>query len=189
MLHLVRHFGDQEDSGAACGLCDVCAPGGCIAQSFREPSTGERDAIERILAALRADDGQATGKLHRELFKDGSLDRRSFEHVLGGLVRAGLVLVEDASFQKDGERIDYQRVSLTDEGLSVEASRGARIGVARSVALASKTLKPKKRKKAAPAPAAPPRGTKPATDTKDADARRRAFFAKMARGRKKGRPR
>ncbi|HWZ88921.1 MAG TPA: RecQ family ATP-dependent DNA helicase, partial [Polyangiaceae bacterium] len=26
MLALVRHFGDTEDSGAACGQCDVCAP-------------------------------------------------------------------------------------------------------------------------------------------------------------------
>jgi superfamily II DNA helicase RecQ len=26
MLSLVAHFGDQEDSGQACGLCDVCAP-------------------------------------------------------------------------------------------------------------------------------------------------------------------
>jgi DNA topoisomerase III len=26
MLALVRHFGDQEDAGHACGLCDMCAP-------------------------------------------------------------------------------------------------------------------------------------------------------------------
>ena len=24
MLHLVRHFGDEADSGAACGICDIC---------------------------------------------------------------------------------------------------------------------------------------------------------------------
>ena len=26
MLSLVRHFGDSEDSGMACGDCDLCAP-------------------------------------------------------------------------------------------------------------------------------------------------------------------
>ncbi|MES1188710.1 MAG: DNA topoisomerase 3 [Myxococcales bacterium] len=30
MLGLVRHFGDQEDAGNPCGLCDVCAPGDSI---------------------------------------------------------------------------------------------------------------------------------------------------------------
>jgi DNA topoisomerase-3 len=30
MVALVRHFGDQEDSGDACGLCDACAPAACI---------------------------------------------------------------------------------------------------------------------------------------------------------------
>jgi DNA topoisomerase-3 len=213
MLHLVRHFGDQEDSGAPCGCCDVCAPEACIAQSFREPSQAERDAIERILGALRAEDGQATGKLHRELFRDGSLDRRSFEHVLGGLVRAGLVEVREASFQKDGERIDYQRASLTEEGLSAGAAGVARVGVQKTVTAATR---PRKRKKAVPAraPARPstkrgaPFDAKPAkgartaksakpakgerdakgpTDAKAADAKRRAFFAKMVRGRKKGR--
>jgi DNA topoisomerase-3 len=30
MLTLVEHFGDQHDSGAPCGRCDVCAPAGTI---------------------------------------------------------------------------------------------------------------------------------------------------------------
>jgi DNA topoisomerase-3 len=32
MLALVEHFGDQEDSGDACGLCDVCAPAASLQQ-------------------------------------------------------------------------------------------------------------------------------------------------------------
>jgi DNA topoisomerase-3 len=31
MVALVRHFGDTEDSGEACGRCDVCAPAAAIA--------------------------------------------------------------------------------------------------------------------------------------------------------------
>ena len=61
MLQLVGHFGDQNDSGAPCGLCDVCAPDACVAQVFREPSAAEREAAARILAALRARDGRAVG--------------------------------------------------------------------------------------------------------------------------------
>jgi DNA topoisomerase-3 len=30
MLALVEHFGDQEDSGQPCGLCDACVPEACI---------------------------------------------------------------------------------------------------------------------------------------------------------------
>ncbi len=68
MVHMIRHFGDQEDSFAPCGLCDVCAPEKCIARRFREPSRAEATAITRILEALARDDEQATGKLYRETF-------------------------------------------------------------------------------------------------------------------------
>jgi DNA topoisomerase-3 len=125
MLHLVQHFGDQEDSGAACDLCDVCAPQACIAARFREPSAGERAAIQRILRSLGDEDAQPTGRLYREAFRDESIDRRTFEHLLGGLGRAGLVNVTEASFDKGGERVAYQRASLTPAGRS---QGGAEIG-------------------------------------------------------------
>jgi DNA topoisomerase-3 len=116
MLHLVRHFGDQEDTGEPCGLCDVCAPAACAAREFRAPSRDEAQAIAKILAALRESE-QPTGRLYREAFADGSLERRDFEHLLGGLVRAGLVCVREDSFEKAGELITYQRASLTSRGL------------------------------------------------------------------------
>jgi DNA topoisomerase III len=117
MLHLVQHFGDQEDSGAPCGLCDVCAPEVCIAARFREPSANERAAIQRILDALGDQDAQPTGRLYREAFRDESIDRRTFEHLLGGLARAGFVKVTEASFEKEGgEWMSYQRASLTAAG-------------------------------------------------------------------------
>src|SRR5262249_23260590 len=143
MLQLVRYFGDQEDSGEPCGHCDVCTPEACIARRFREPSRREHQAMERILAALRRDGGQPTGRLHRELFADDELDRRSFEHILGGLSRAGLVEVYDDSFEKGGERIEFQRVSLTDRGF--EQGEGG-LG---DVPLHEEAPKPKKRKKGA----------------------------------------
>jgi superfamily II DNA helicase RecQ len=169
MVHLVRHFGDQEDDNKPCGLCDVCAPAAGIAGSLREPSALEQDAIHRILRALREDDEQPAGRMHRELFADGALDRRSFEHVLAGLARAGLVEVRDATFEKDGKRIDYQRVSITDEGYRHDDGAPAK------VKLTQKAAPPKKRKKK--------KGVAAPKDDAEAakQAKRRAFFAKRAR--------
>ena len=113
MLHLVRHFGDQADDGTTCGICDVCAPEACVGRKFREPNRTETAAIEKILAALADDDGQPMGRLHRETFGD-ALDRRSFEHIVAGMVRAGLVEVQTDSFQKGGEWIEFQRISLAE---------------------------------------------------------------------------
>jgi DNA-binding transcriptional ArsR family regulator len=131
MVHVVRHFGDQEDSGARCGICDVCAPERCVARRFREPSDRERGAIARILASLGRSGAQPTGRLHRETFAEGTLDRRSFEHLLGGLAKAGLILLEETSFEKDGKEIVYQRASLTESGAR-QGAGGARITLPRT---------------------------------------------------------
>ncbi len=116
MIALVRHFGDQADAGAPCGVCDVCAPDACVARRFREPTAKEQTALRRILSALTEEDGQATGRLHRDNFTDAVLDRRSFEQLLAGLVGGGLVHVEEATFRKDGEEIRFQRARITPNG-------------------------------------------------------------------------
>ncbi|HRI10349.1 MAG TPA: hypothetical protein PKW35_21165, partial [Nannocystaceae bacterium] len=72
--------------------------------------------VARLLAALAARDGQATGRLHREAFPGDEVDRRSFEHLLGGLVAAGLVTLEPASFTRRGKAIPFERASLTPAG-------------------------------------------------------------------------
>jgi DNA topoisomerase-3 len=115
MRHLVAHFGDVQDSGAACGLCDVCSPQDCATLRFGEPTAAEAHALSRILGALHERDGQATGRLHRELFGE-ALPRRDFERLLGGLVRAGLARLSEDTFEKDGQSITFQRVTLTPEG-------------------------------------------------------------------------
>jgi DNA topoisomerase-3 len=159
MLHLVQHFGDQEDSGAACDLCDVCAAEKCIAARFREPSAGERAAIQRILRSLGDEDAQPTGRLYREAFRDESIDRRTFEHLLGGLGRAGLVKVTEASFEKAGERVAYQRASLTPAG---RGQGGAEVG---SLKIAH----------------APPKGKPARGSKKKGEGRKKPFFRKTRR--------
>jgi DNA topoisomerase-3 len=128
MLQLVRHFGDTRDSGAPCGHCDICAPDGCIAQSHREPSAAEKTVARRIVSALSQQNGKTVGQLHREISGAEELDRRSLEHVLGGLVRARVVRLEDDSFVKDGATIAFQRAHLVaDSGAPSEQAPGFRI--------------------------------------------------------------
>ncbi len=115
MLQLVAHFGDQNDAGQPCGLCDVCVPTACIAQVFRAPSATEVDASARILAALREYDGRSVGQIQRDVL-EGALERRSLEHVLGAMARAGEIRIVADEFVKDGETIAFQRVHLASGG-------------------------------------------------------------------------
>ena len=58
-----------------------------------------------------------TGRLHAACGGAG-LERRVFEEVLGGLVRAGLLRVSADAFEKDGRTISFQRAWITPEGKS-----------------------------------------------------------------------
>ena len=171
MRHLVDHFGDVQDSGKACGLCDVCAPETCVTLRFAEPGEGELQALGRILDALHERDGQATGRLHRELFSE-SLPRREFERLVGGLVRAGLARLSEDSFDKDGQRITFQRLTLTPDGqrtrvlapdvvmlpmpLEAKASKKRRVRLAKGGA-----KRPEKRRRSSAWEPAPERGSAP----------------------------
>ena len=80
------------------------------------PARSEQAALSRILSALGRDDGQPTGRLFKTAFADASVERRAFEHLLGGLVRAGLVHVREETFEKNSETVTYQRAFLTADG-------------------------------------------------------------------------
>ena len=112
MVALVRHFGDQEDSGEACGLCDACAPGKCYVRRFRTAAPAERLAMQKIVEALGERDSYAVGRLYRDLFEGTALDRDAFEGLIGALVRARFVVLEEDEFEKDGQTIRYERASL-----------------------------------------------------------------------------
>ena len=110
MLQLVEHFGDRNDPGTPCGLCDVCSPEACVALAHRAPSRAETDAARSVLSAVAARAGQTVGQLHRALFPGGEFDRRSLEHLLAALARAGDIRLEDDSFIKDGATLHFKRV-------------------------------------------------------------------------------
>ena len=120
MSTLVRHFGDLEDGLNPCGICDFCSPAQCIAQQFRTATAEERDALFRVIKALRHAARRPTGRLHSELYPDGGMPRDAFEDVLGAMARAGLVRLSDAVFEKDGRQIPYRYVEITPEGESVD---------------------------------------------------------------------
>ncbi|MEM1179715.1 MAG: DNA topoisomerase 3 [Acidobacteriota bacterium] len=143
MLHLVNHFGDQEDSGERCGGCDVCAPQNCWVRSFRAPSAEEAATMRRILDALDARDDVSTGQLFRHVGEPAGLDRRSFEEILDGLVHADMVRVRPDSFTKNGRLIHFQRASLGPESLR------ARHGDLRGLVQMTVSAPPPKRKRSA----------------------------------------
>jgi len=113
MLGLIAHFGDQNDTGEPCGICDICAPSTCIAEKFRAPNRVEQAAAKHVLEALRTRDGRAIGQLHRDVFGNSSLDRNGLERVLGALARVNAVRIATDAFVKDGTKIMFHRVWLT----------------------------------------------------------------------------
>jgi RecQ family ATP-dependent DNA helicase len=122
MAALVRHFGDVADASRPCGICDVCDPAGAVLRLFRRPSVAERILMQAIADELRAVDYKATGTLQRSLDQAGRMSRNEFDGLLNAMVRAGLIEIEEAVFEKDGEVIRFRKVWLTEVGLELRAT-------------------------------------------------------------------
>ncbi len=119
MSALVRHFGDVEDARQPCGVCDVCDPGGAVLRQFRRATAAELELVQRIVEELRGVDSKATGTLQRNLDLVGRMSRDEYESLLGAMVQAGLIEVEEATFEKDGEVIRFRKARLTEAGRAV----------------------------------------------------------------------
>ena len=122
MAALVLHFGDVEDASRVCGICDVCDPGGAVLRLFRRPTAVEREIVQAIADELRAVDYKATGTLQRNLDLVGRMSRDEFDALLDAMVRARLIEIEEAEFEKDGAVIRFRKVRLTATGLEMRAS-------------------------------------------------------------------
>ncbi|MBT9560092.1 MAG: RecQ family ATP-dependent DNA helicase [Myxococcales bacterium] len=127
MRRLVQYFGDRADSGRPCGSCDECDTASCLLVTARAPDAGEVDVMGRLLNRLREHNGQSTGRLCKEVLGDGQPERRRFETLLDGLVRAGFVEVSPDSFEKDGKQLVFERAFATREGLGAAPSRLAAV--------------------------------------------------------------
>jgi ATP-dependent DNA helicase RecQ len=122
MSTLVRHFGDEEDASQSCGVCDVCDPAGAVLRLFRRATAQERAMVQAIVDDLRPVNYKATGTLQRSLELVGRLSRNEFDGLLGAMVQARLIEMEDAEYEKDGEVKRYRKVILTDAGRELRAS-------------------------------------------------------------------
>jgi DNA topoisomerase-3 len=121
MLKLISHFGDQEDSGVACGQCDICAPHQALSLRSENATPAELEVAKSIIHSLREFNGQAVGKLFRDI-GEGYLQRKRFDDILAALRRQGYVDMHEDDFEKDGKVIRFMRVSLTAAGSSVRGS-------------------------------------------------------------------
>jgi len=119
MAALVRHFGDLEDASRPCGICDVCDPAGAVLRLFRRPTALEQELVQSIADELRAVDYKAAGTLQRNLDLVGRMSRDEFDGLLDAMVRARLIEIEEAEFEKDGAVIRYRKVRLTPVGLEM----------------------------------------------------------------------
>lgn len=148
MTTLVSHFGDLSDARTRCGICDFCAPDECLAQTFRQATKAEREAARSTLALLRAVPGQTPGKLHPAACPDGGLDRREYERLLGAMSRAGLLELQNASFEKDGRRIDFTKVNITADGRAFDPGATPELTITETFESHGKAGKAKARKAA-----------------------------------------
>ena len=121
MLYLVRHFGDREDTGMSCGICDFCSPHDTVVtpRSHKADSM-EAGIISGIIAILKESGAMGTGKLYNSACPGSAITRTDFEGLLRSIVKAGLINLSEHSFEKDDETIRYRKAELTHEGYSFE---------------------------------------------------------------------
>jgi len=122
MASLVRHFGDVEDATQPCGVCDQCDPAGAVLRQFRRASQAERELVQEIVEELRPVDYKAAGTLQRSVDPAGSMSRDGFDSILGAMLRANLILMENAEYEKDGEVKTFRKIRLAPAGLDLRSS-------------------------------------------------------------------
>ena len=114
MAALVRHFGDVADASRTCGKCDACDPAGAVLRLFRRATPTERQWVQDMVESLRGAAYKSVKGLRSEHRWAEGMSRDEFEELLNAMKRSGLIEVENAEFEKDGEVISYRRISLTD---------------------------------------------------------------------------
>jgi superfamily II DNA helicase RecQ len=119
MLYLVKHFGDREDDGRKCGVCDFCAPENSTQFFARKPNSQEEHILRDVISMLKGVDSLSTGMLYSDSCPGSIFPRADFENLLKSLVKSGRIMISEHSFEKDGRTIHYKRAGLTKKGRSM----------------------------------------------------------------------
>lgn len=155
MDFLVSHFGDQNDSGIPCGICDHCNPqqSQSIARK-RILSEAEQGHVKKILSVLEHQGSLAVGKLFQMLTDANvKIARGDFEKILATLERIGWLELKETSFEKDGQNISYRKLFLLRSLRSISARDLSSLEVlAFSPAAASKKTAAKGKRKSRKSP-------------------------------------
>ena len=181
MVHIIRHFGDEDDHGRPCGLCDTCASSNCAVQSFRTPTHADVAMMQATLNALAQMNNQSVGTLHRN--QGAGMERHDFELLVSTLVRAGLVTIRADVFEKNGKSIPFHRLTRTRLGANANEQTLAALQV--PVKLKAREKKPRARGK----PKTTLEEIRRTGHSAIIEARRSAASLAHRRGDKKARPR
>lgn len=123
MLSLVKYFGDQNDSGIPCGMCDYCIPAQMRTFStVRSLTLTEQQLVAQIMAILTGESYRAAGRIFQELSETRpDLARNEVEKLFQVLALARWIDVTQDQFEKNGQSISFRKISLTPRGALVTA--------------------------------------------------------------------
>ena len=116
---------------------------------FRHATAAERDLAQRVVDELRPLDYLAAGSLQRKLELVGRISRGEFDALLDAMTRCGLIGIEEAEFEKNGEVIHFRKIRLTEDELAVRRSRRCRCSSAMELErnLRSRASAPRRRRR------------------------------------------
>jgi DNA topoisomerase III len=176
MVDVVSHFGDQNDSGQPCGICDICNPQNLSALiKKRVLDNDEINIAMQMMRFLDQDGHLAAGRLFQLLVDEAKvssqkLQRGDFEKLLTTLEQNGFIESREETFEKGGKKISYRKLSLA---ISFEQLRVQDLEKLETTASprSERVSAPKTRKKRASKARAPKKqdAANPREDTTDTD--------------------
>ena len=127
-IHRLERVPDVR-AGAPFWRCEGCQPavrnlrcvrsGGAVLRLFRHATPAEREYRPSDCGRTAAGGLQGDGNAATKLDLVGRISRDEFDALLDAMVRAGLIEIEEAEFEKDGEVMRFRKVRLTDAGFDV----------------------------------------------------------------------
>ena len=94
----------------------------------------------RVAAALRRAGSKSTGKLHTEVCPGREMTRNEFEQLLGAMARAGLLVLSDEVFEKNGKQI-HSEYGTDPSVFYVDAKIGGHDNTAPEIAQTGSNIK------------------------------------------------